>query len=92
VVVALSEYESQGLAAHEALALGRPLVVNDSTALRELAVHPGVRAVAPTAPPAQVAAAILDAISAPPGPPVPFPTWADCVTALLDVYRNIGIT
>ena len=89
VVVALSEYESQGLGAYEALALGRPLLVNDSSALSELAGRPNVRAVVSAASPATVAQALLASITAPPAPPLPLPTWADCVSAVLRVYDEV---
>jgi glycosyltransferase involved in cell wall biosynthesis len=89
VVAALSEYESQGLGAYEALALGRPLLVNDSSALSELAGRPGVHMVASTASPATVAAALLESIAAPPAPPALLPTWDDCVSAVLRVYDDV---
>jgi glycosyltransferase involved in cell wall biosynthesis len=89
VVAALSEYESQGLAANEALALGRPLVVNDSSALRELAGRPNVRMVASSASAGEVAEAMLELAAAPNEPPGPYPTWPDSVAAVLDVYESI---
>ena len=89
VVVALSEYESQGLGAYEALAVGRPLLVNDGTALSELADRPNVRTVASAASPATVAAALLASVDAPGAPPMELPTWDDCVAMLLRVYEKV---
>jgi glycosyltransferase involved in cell wall biosynthesis len=89
VVVLLSEYESQGLAAHEALALGRPLLVSDAGALGELRGRPNVRLVARGAPPSEVARAILELADTDPQPPLPLPTWAECVAGILGVYESV---
>jgi glycosyltransferase involved in cell wall biosynthesis len=89
VVTLLSEYESQGLAAYEALALGRPLVVSDSTALAELAGRPNVRAVSPAASASAVAHAVLEIAGAVPAVPEAFPTWPECVAGVLEVYDSV---
>ncbi len=89
VVVALSEYESQGLGAYEALALGRPLLVNDGSALSELADRPNVRMVASAASPATVAATLLALVDAPSAPPTALPNWDDCVAMLIHVYDEV---
>lgn len=89
VVTVLSDYESQGLAAYEALALGRPLVVNDSGALSELRERPNVRVIAPTATPLEVAEAILEASRLETTAPVDLQSWDTCVAQLLEVYDQV---
>lgn len=90
VVTTLSEYESQGLGALEAAALGRPLVVAESTALRELVSARIARGVALDAGPEAVAGAILDQLRAPVVPPdISLPSWDDCTDSLLELYRGI---
>lgn len=86
-VVALSEYESQGLAIQEALGLGRPLLVSDNSALRDLRDHPNVRSVRREATSGQIAAAIVELLDAPPvTTPPQLSTWDQCASALLEVY------
>lgn len=85
-VAMLSDYESQGLAIQEALALGCPLVVSDSTALGDLSRHPNVRALSKQATSAQVASAIDELIDVPRGDPPAMTTWDQCAATLLDVY------
>lgn len=58
VALFLSEYESHGMAAHEALLAGVPTIVADSTALAELAAQGLARAVPPRATDIEVAAII----------------------------------
>jgi glycosyltransferase involved in cell wall biosynthesis len=88
VVVALSEYESQGLAIQEALGLGRPVLVSDSSALAELKRHENVIALPKSADSERVATAILQLVAAPPATPPVLPTWDDCVGAVTDVYEQ----
>ena len=86
-VVALSDYESQGLAIQEALGIGRPLVVSDNSALGDLRHHANVRTVARHTTSEQIAAAIVDLLDAPPvTTPPPLSTWDQCASALLEVY------
>lgn len=88
VVTSMSEYESQGLAIQEALALGKPLVVTDETALGELGGYANVRALPLRASSDQVAAAIVELLDAPPAEPPRMPTWDECTDALLSLYRE----
>lgn len=91
VVVALSEYETQPLAALEALSAGCRLVVADTPGLRQLAAQGLARAVELDSPPAEVAAAILAELDSPPLPePPPLPTWDDCANALANLYRSVA--
>jgi glycosyltransferase involved in cell wall biosynthesis len=92
VVVLLSQYESQGIAAFEALALGRPLVVSDTSALTQLGRDGHARLVPLDASGPQTAEAIVAAaLAGPPPGPRPSWTWDDCSNALLDLYRSIGV-
>lgn len=87
VVTLLSEYEAHPIAAMEALALRRPLVVASTSGLRELAERGLARAIPIASTPEQVAAAIVEQIERPLLPaPVELPTWEGCVESLLDVY------
>jgi glycosyltransferase involved in cell wall biosynthesis len=79
VVVALSDYESQGLAIQEALGLGRPVLVSDSSALAELKRHQNVVALPKSADSDAVAGAILRLVDAPEVSAPVLPTWDDCV-------------
>lgn len=85
-VTMLSEYESQGLAIQEALALGCPLVVSDSTALGELSRYANVRALAREATSSQIASAIDELLEVPEVDPPPLFTWDQCAATLLDLY------
>ncbi len=91
-VALLSDYESQGLGATEALALGCPLLVNDASALSDLTRYPLVRAVPPDAGPEAVAGALLELLAldrnADAGA-VALPTWEACTADLLALYRSI---
>ena len=88
-VVMLSDYESQGLSVQEALALGRPVLVNDSTALGELINHPNTRAVDRHADAAGVAEALLTLLDSPPAPPPQMFTWDDCAEELQAIYDEV---
>ncbi|MDQ3850297.1 MAG: glycosyltransferase family 4 protein [Actinomycetota bacterium] len=87
-VAMLSEYESQGLAIHEALGLGRPLVVSNNSALGDLARHANVRMVDSQTTSEEIAAAIIELLDAPPVAPPPVFTWDQCAQALLGVYLD----
>jgi glycosyltransferase involved in cell wall biosynthesis len=86
VVTALSQYESQGLAVQEAIGLGRPVVVNEGSALDELDVYPNVLTVSGLARSDEIADAVSRALHASPVEPPSMQTWDDCVDALVKVY------
>lgn len=90
VVVLLSEFETHPLAVLEALALGRPVVVADTSGLRELAAHGHARSVPLDCDPAAVAAAVLAEADQPTksGAPV-LPTWDDCAAAHHALYDAV---
>lgn len=92
VVVLLSDYESQGLAVHEALALGCRIVVSDTTALAELGGLPHTALVAPTAGPAEIAQALLAQLAAPDLSSSDVPhlsSWDDCARGNMELYRSV---
>jgi glycogen synthase len=93
LVVLLSEYETQPIAALEAAALGTPVLVADVAGMREFAADGLGRAVPLHASPAEIAAAALEQIANPILPPPEFalPTWDDCADALLGVYVRHAI-
>lgn len=92
VAVLLSEYESQGLGAYEALALGCRLVVTDGSALGELRGMPGVRVVAAHADTPEVAASVLAQLGAADSPLTPphLPTWDETAARTARLYRSVS--
>jgi len=90
LVALLSEYESQGIAVMEALALRRPVLVADTSGLRELAERGLARTVALKSTPEKIAAEIVRQIEEPLIPtPVHLPTWDDCAANLLALYQSV---
>jgi glycosyltransferase involved in cell wall biosynthesis len=90
LVALLSEYESQGIAVIEALALRRPVLVADTSGLRELAERGLARTVALKSTPEKIAAEIVRQIEEPLIPtPVHLPTWDDCAANLLALYQSV---
>jgi glycosyltransferase involved in cell wall biosynthesis len=90
IVVLLSSFETHPIAALEALWLGRPVLVATGSGLGELAERGLARAIDPASPPQDVAAAIVRELRDPlPVAPAQLPTWDDCATALLALYRRV---
>jgi glycosyltransferase involved in cell wall biosynthesis len=90
VVVQLSEYEAGPLAAIEAAATGRPVLVSDTSGLAELARHGWASAISPSAGPAEIARCIDRLIDQ--GPleaPRDLPTWDATAAALLRLYETV---
>ena len=88
VVAILSQYESQGLAIQEAMALGRPLVVSDSGVIDGFRNHSNLRSVDADADADAIATAILELLDAPLASPPAMPTWDRCAAALLETYEE----
>lgn len=88
VVANLSQYESQGLAMQEALALGRPLVVSDSGVIDEFRGHANLRTVDADADGDAIAATIVELLAAPLASPPALPTWERCAATLLQTYEE----
>jgi glycosyltransferase involved in cell wall biosynthesis len=90
VAMLLSEYETHPIAMLEAAALGLPVLVADTSGLRELAARGLARAIPLASTPEQVAAAVLDQVHAPCRPPaISLPTWDECAAQLLSLYRQV---
>jgi glycosyltransferase involved in cell wall biosynthesis len=91
VVVLLSEFETHPLAAIEALALGKRVVVADTSGLRELAEKGHARSVPLDCDPAAVAAAVLAEAERPSesGLSPMLPTWDDCAAAHRALYESV---
>jgi len=93
LVVLLSEYESQAIAVHEALTLGRPVLVAYTSALRELADRSLAAAVPKDARADEIAAAVIRQLKQPwTAPTFQLPTWDGCASALFAIYQSIART
>lgn len=90
LVTLLSNYETHPIAALEALALKRPVLVADTSGLRELAQRGLARAVPLASTPQAVAAAVIEQLRNPLIPArLDLPTWDDCARELLLLYRSV---
>jgi glycosyltransferase involved in cell wall biosynthesis len=90
IAVQLSDYETHPIAALEALALGRPVLVTHTSGLGELADQGLARSVPLGSRPAAVASAILEQLGRPLTPArVDLPSWDDCATNLLQLYHLV---
>lgn len=91
VVALLSDYESQGLAIHEALALGCRIVVSRGTALAEVADLPQAVAVEQSADSEEIARALLIQLeaSADRVEPPQLPSWDECASRVMAIYRAV---
>lgn len=88
LVALLSESESHPVAVLEALALQRPVLVADTSGLRELAEQKLVRSVPLNSTAEETATAVLRQIEEPLIPAhLTLPTWEDCTRKLLEIYR-----
>ncbi len=90
LVILLSDYESQGMAVMEALALGRPVLVANTSGLRELAERGFARTTLSDSTPQEVAEAIREQLSCPLilGK-IALPTWEECAAMLLALYQDV---
>ena len=91
LVMAFSEYESQGIGVGEALALGRKALVTDATAFGELVTAGLAHGLPPQSGPQATASAILAALDTPfPAPgSISLPTWDDCAGQLAALYEEV---
>lgn len=90
VMALLSDYEAHPIAVMEAVANGRPVVVNATSGLAELARRGLAHPVNAPDDPAAVAAALYEQLTDPSRPTaVALPTWDDCARGLLRLYRGI---
>jgi glycosyltransferase involved in cell wall biosynthesis len=90
LVTLLSEYETHPMAALEAIALGRPVLVADTSGLSELAEQGFARAIPLSSTAEEVAAAMLSQLRAPLLPRrIDLPTWDACANNLLALYYEV---
>lgn len=88
LVTLLSEYEAHPIAVMEALSLGRPVLVADTSGLHELAEQGLVRAIPLNSSEEEVATAVIQQLEYPLVPPqFSLPTWEDCAQKLQEIYR-----
>jgi glycosyltransferase involved in cell wall biosynthesis len=89
VFALLSDYEAHPLAVMEAVVMGKPAVVSDTSGLAEIAARGLAQAVPQGAGATAVAAALIGQLRDPQPPPgvVAVPTWDDAAAALGEVYR-----
>lgn len=89
LVVQFSDYESQGIAVQEALALHRPVLVTDTAALHDLAAQGLVRAIRLDSKAEGVAEAVIRELRNPLIPPlVTLPDWESCANQLFNLYLS----
>ncbi len=89
VVALMSDYEANPVAVMEALAVGRKVVVADTSGLSELASEGLATAVPPNASP-RLLAGVLARVARRPDPVAPdLPTWDDCADQVLGLYEEI---
>jgi glycosyltransferase involved in cell wall biosynthesis len=92
LVVLLSEYEAHPVAIVEALALGRRVLVSDTSGLRELANRGLCRSVPLNASSRQLAEAMVEELlCGQAAPDVTLPDWSSCTDRLLEIYQRITI-
>jgi glycosyltransferase involved in cell wall biosynthesis len=90
VVVLLSEFETHPIAVLESLALGRPVVVADTSGLREFAAQGQVRSVPLNSDPAVVAAAVLAEVEQPTrAGSLVLPSWDNCAADHHALYESV---
>jgi glycosyltransferase involved in cell wall biosynthesis len=91
LVVSMSDFETQPLAALEALAAGRSLLVADTSGLRELAEDGYARSIPLDSTTAQVANAIVGELDADrTAPTLSTTTWDECTADLLALYEEVA--
>jgi glycosyltransferase involved in cell wall biosynthesis len=90
VVLLLSEFETQPMAALEALALGCRLILAEAPGLTELVEDGYARGVPLTTSPEEVAAAVLEELDERTvrNPPA-LPTWDECADKLANLYETV---
>jgi glycosyltransferase involved in cell wall biosynthesis len=93
LVVLLSEFETQPVAALEAISLGRPVLVFDTPGLSELAERGLAHPISRDSTPDEIAEAVLEQLRDPFVPAaVELPSWDECATGHLDLYLSLPRT
>jgi glycosyltransferase involved in cell wall biosynthesis len=87
----MSDFETHPLSALEAAAARRPLVVSDTSGLRELAEQGFARAVPLSIPAKGLSDAILEELENPhSSDPIELMSWDGCAAELLALYREVA--
>jgi glycosyltransferase involved in cell wall biosynthesis len=89
LVTLLSDYEAHPVAVTEAIAMGRRVLVADTSGLSEIADRGHATAIPLSSSPTEIAAAILAALASPPPPKVDIPTWDACAELLGATYTTV---
>ncbi len=90
LVVLMSEYEAHPVAIVEALALGRPVLVSDTSGLREIARGGACRLIPLHCDSQTLADAMAEQLSTPRRPvQITLPDWDDCADRLLNIYQTV---
>lgn len=90
LVVLLSEYEAHPVAVAEARALGRRVLVADTTGLTEMVASGQAAGVAVDASPDELAARMHEVMTGEPPEMGDQPSWEACAEQLLEIYRAAG--
>lgn len=89
LVVLLSDYEAHPVAVLEALSVQRPVLVSDTSGLRELAEKGWCRSISLEASSSMIATAIRTQFESEYQPSrVSLPNWDDCAQHLVDIYSE----
>jgi glycogen synthase len=90
LVALLSDYEAHPVAVMEALAVGRPVLVTDSSGLREIVGAGLARGVPADADSQTIARAVVEQVQAPLAvDATSLSTWDDCASQLHALYRSV---
>ena len=90
LVMLMSEYETHPMAMLEAIALGRSVLVSNTSGLQELADDGYAQAAPLHSTPQQLAATMLNQLRHPHRPKtMHLPTWDECADGLLKLYQEI---
>jgi glycosyltransferase involved in cell wall biosynthesis len=90
LVVLLSEYEAHPVAVMEALSVRRPVLVTDTSGLRELAQKGLCRSIPLEATAGMIAEAIAEELAREhQSTAVTLPNWDDCTEQLLGIYNTV---
>jgi alpha-1,3-mannosyltransferase len=88
--VLLSDFETHPIAALEALALGRPVLLADNSGMSELAEETGARAIDLEISSRELAAEMLAQLGSPAVTgPLTTRGWDECADRLLDLYEQV---
>jgi glycosyltransferase involved in cell wall biosynthesis len=89
LVALLSEYEAHPIAVLEALSIQRPVLVANTSGLRELGQQGLVRTVELNSTPQEIARAALHQIDESLVPAITaLPTWDECASQLIQLYEE----